>query len=442
MAKRRTRGEGSLFRRCDAQYGCPPSESTTDPGGKTQRVRPPHRCRGMWIGQLDRGRTPDGKRYRPTVSARTRTAAAEKLTALALELDKTGGTVVPKNLTVADWLTYWLHEIARKRVDPGTWQKYRTAVEKWLIPGVGHIRLHRLSQADLRKLYDHIATSGSPGARPGVHACIRKALSDAEQEIKVGRNVAKLMDAPAGAGGKRGSLTAAEARAIMKATVDDRLGSRWEFAFFTGARPGECTGLEWTQLDLDDGVADISWQLQRLVYDHGCGERAGKAWPCEKVRGGNCPERTLTLPAGYESRQLHGGLHLVRPKADTSHLVPLVPSLVESLRGRRTVYRDERRRYQQDHGLVWCELDGRPLTDQRDRATWHAACDAGGVPPTDLYATRHTTATLLMELGADPKIIQQILGHANALTTERYKHVSVELARAELARLEAALQSS
>jgi site-specific recombinase XerD len=48
------------------------------------------------------------------------------------------------------------------------------------------------------------------------------------------------------------------------------------------------------------------------------------------------------------------------------------------------------------------------------------------------HEIRHTTVTLLMELGVDPSVIKQIVGHSDVLTQEAYKHVSLDFARRAL----------
>ncbi len=59
-----------------------------------------------------------------------------------------------------------------------------------------------------------------------------------------------------------------------------------------------------------------------------------------------------------------------------------------------------------------------------------------GVPAIRRHDTRHTFATLMLELGASPRTVQTMLGHTSVpITLDFYSHVSLELETRAAARL-------
>jgi integrase len=384
---------------------------------------------GLWIARLEVGLSTDGRRRRWQTASRTRRGALQSLRAARLHR---ATSRVPEGpaWTVAGWLRHWLESIVRPTVRPTTWRDYESVVRRHLIPALGSIRLADLMADDVRRMHRDVTTAVSLVTANKAHRVLRAALSDALNDGLVARNVAARLRTPTPPS-TRTPLTAGQAAALLAATPDDRLGSRWAAALLTGARQGELLGLTWDRVDLQSATIDLAWQLQALGYRHGCTTILGETACCAS-RAGSCPERELDVPPGFEHRPLQGRLCLTRPKSAASRrVIPIPPRLVDQL----ARHRDATAAQPGPHALVWSTPTGQPIPAGTDLAAWHAALTHAGLPLVPLHTARHTTATLLMDLGIDVTVIQSILGHARPLTTRSYQHADLTMSRTALARL-------
>jgi integrase len=389
------------------------------------------RADGRWMGTVELGWGPDGKRRRRTLYGRTQREVVVKLAAERRSVAEHGADLA-HTTTVTVYLTRWVEEIAAPRLKPKSLVSYRSVVRAHLIPRLGRYRLDKLAPQHVRAMDRAIEADVSPMTALKVHAVLSKALTDAVREGIVARNVAELVDRPLRSAGTRGAFTVPDAVELLRTTWDDRLGGRWAAAILTGARQGELLGLE---IDRVGDVVDLSWQLQRLPYKHGC------ATPCGHRFAGDCPARALDVRPTFEHRVLDGSMALIRPKSRSGwRVIPLVEPLRTILLARIAASASEPNPY----GLVWTRRtekadNGLWIDPGDDRAAWRDALARAGLAPALLHSARHTTATMLHALGVDEGTRMKILGHAAIATTRGYEHDDDTLMRDAAARLGALL---
>ena len=321
--------------------------------------------------------------------------------------------------STGEWVVYWLEGIAKHDLAPKTVATYRSAVRLHIVPAVGPVPLLELTAAHARLLAESVRAKGRAGATAlHAHRVLSAALAQAHREGYVHRNVALLTKPPRKGNTPLAVLSPTHARRIILDTQSDRLGSRYAAALLTGARQGELLGLE---LDRVGDNLDLSWQLQRLTWIHGCRPHCG--WQ----RGTECPDRSVEAPVDHERRPLAGGLWLVRPKSAAGwRTIPLVEPLRSMVNERMKVSQLE----DNPHGLLWTQdvgkrvqdTQGRPIDPGVDSKTWHRLLDSLAVPQVRLHDARHATIDLLYEAGVSEIVIKDIAGHSRVDMSRRYRN--------------------
>jgi len=413
MAKTyRPQGTGSVFQECTPT--CPPRIDVVGDDGVSRKVRPEHDCDGRWVGKYEGGWTRSGTRRRPKVTGASKKIVQQKLAAALRRVEAAEAPTVGGKPTVKAWAETWLDDRTTS-IRPKSWKTDRSMVTNWIVPTIGKKRLDTLTPADVRAVHKAMQDAGrAPSSIRRAHAVLNKMLKDAVMTGHRVPNGPLLVKGPEIGSAGRDAVPLEDALRILATASTRPDASRWVAALLQGMRPGECLGLTWDAVDLEEGFLDVSWQLQTLPYKT----------PWDTSSG-------FRVPIGYEARQLAGAHHLVRPKTkDGFRVIPLVPWMVASLTAWRQVTPAS------PYGLVWPRADGRWRDDKEDRKEWRALLvEAEVTEQHDLYASRHTTATLLRAAGIDDETITAIIGHASILSTQAYLHTDRTRTRAALEKM-------
>lgn len=420
---------------------------------------------GRWHGWVTMGVREDGSPDRRHRTGATETEVTAKVRKLEGERDANKPSKPGRVPTVAQWMRTYITEIAPQRVSQGTIDStYRPKIDRWIIPRLGRHRLDRLLPDHLYKFYASLRQEGlAANTILQIHRILSRALNIAVRQEMIGRNPCTLIDAPQYEEPETETLTAAEARALLRLTAKRRHGTRWSIALALGLRQNEALGLRWTYVDLDKAVIRVHWQITHSRYRHGCDNphACGKLWhiyPCPPgcvkakrrsgrkhycrkacpqgctAHSGKCPTFCAPDCAGHAKAcpMRIGGIKFTRPKGKRKRVIPLPAQLIPPLRVHKAAQEAEQKAAGgtwSEWDLVWCQPNGRPIDTHDDWDEWKALLREAGIKDVRLHDARHTAGTLLGELHVDIHVIQRILGHAQVSTTRIYTDPTDPLTR-------------
>lgn len=368
-----------------------------------------------WVGAITLPDGPNGQRRRKVLTHLDKAELLALMDAAKLELRRSGD-IPTKGETLETFLNYWLREKVAKQKAPKTIVFYRSMVTQHINPSIGKTRLDKLTTATVRKLTNDVVAKGL-SSTTAAHAqrTLSAALKYAEKDGRVFRNVAKIEDLPKSASNGVNALSAEQGIQVLLTCSGrpplayDPLGSLWAAVLLTGARQGELLGLE---IDRITNKLDLSWQLQRHAWEHGCDPA------CGRKRGAECPAKKITHAPDWDSRHITGGLWWARPKSEKSwRVIPLVEPLKTIIHRQIDVANSR----PNPHGLLWTREDGGPIDPRVESEGWDALLKRAGVPDVRLHDGRHTTVDLLYAAGVPEDLIMAIVGHSVVSTTRGYR---------------------
>jgi integrase len=143
---------------------------------------------GVWAAVVDLGWVNGKRKY---VYAKTEAEAVAKWDDLRRRLQLGVDLSAPPR-TVAAWLDEWLGDIkAHDGTRPSTLARYRQVIRTHLVPGLGRVKLDRLTPRDVERFRGNLRGGVAPATVVTVHGVLRVASSDAERLDLVPRNAAK-----------------------------------------------------------------------------------------------------------------------------------------------------------------------------------------------------------------------------------------------------------
>jgi integrase len=366
VARRRTKGTGSVFRRRD----------------------------GRWSGHVDLGWS-NGRLQRKVIYGASRKEVEDRLRAFGDSV--AGGTPPPSRSPRLDqFLSQWL-ETVRPSLRASTYVSYEGVVRLHIVPELGPVTLEKLTVEHVSKLIASKQREATLSARSVryVLLVLRNALNKGVKWGLIGRNVASLVDPPRVQTNEVRVLSPDETKRLLRAAEGEAIGPLVVLAVSTGLRLGEALGLQWTDIDLVRRQLRVTKSLHRV-------RGKGQVLLETKTRRSR---RNIILPIKTQEalRALHTNQREMRRSAGNAW---------------------------HDLGFCFTTSTGRPLDQRDVLRGFRRILRKANLPKMRFHDLRHSCATLLLAEGISPRVVMETLGHSRiAVTMDTYTHVMPALQR-------------
>ena len=331
------------------------------------------------------------------------------------------------NLTINDLYNSWVQ--LKRGLKDNTFSNYKYMYTMFVEPDFGKRKIVDLKRSDIRSFYNYLADERHVQINTidCIHTVLHQVLElgveddylrynpsdNALKELKKARNFEVT---------KRRALTVPEQELFEAYLSKQGQYHRWYPIFiimlWTGMRVGEVTGLRWCDIDLEDDTISVNHTL--VYYDKRNDERCTFAINTPKTAAGEriipmlpkvkeafMMEKQYQEECGLESRAVVDGYRdfiFINRFGNVQHQGTLNKAL-------RRIVRD-------------CNFE---ILDKPHKM------DTVILPKFSNHSLRHTFTTRMCEAGVNLKVMQEILGHADAETTmDIYAEATKELKRSEL----------
>lgn len=372
---------------------------------------------GKWSGSFEMA-TIDGKRKRYEKGGfKTKKDAEQHIREKMIEYENTGRTQDPSDISVSDYFDYWLENDARMNAKFNTYLAHLTPVRSKIKPALGHYRLRQLSPATIQEFINNLIKEGySISYVRAIKSTLTLALNYAVYPLGyIPQSPMQYVKVP-----KRNYSFNKKNQTVSDEDIE-RIFARFpeghhffiplQIAYMTGMRKGETIGLTWDDVNLDAYVININQQM--YSYEDGyCLAVPKSETSIRQIKIGKTLAGILRRHKRQQSEyKLMYGQHYTRYYED-HRLDPKNGQTVRMISTQIGVGKEI--------DFVCTRENGKVIDTGTMEYLSRVIHQELGIKAFKFHNLRHTHATKLIEANANPKGVQDRLGHSNSTTTDGY----------------------
>lgn len=361
----------------------------------------------------------DGKRKRQEKGGfKTKKEAEQALRKAIQEYEQSGQVFKVSEITVADYMDYWIKEYVELNCKYNTIKKYESVIKNHIKPKLGKYKIKTLSPATLQQFVNDLYKDGySKGTLNLICIVLSEALKTAVYPYQY------INDNPMNYIKKPKYNTPKEDNAINVMTVDNfnkiielyPYGSKYYIpliiGYYTGCRIGEVLALTWDNINFNNKTMTIENNLikhEQGLYTLGTPKTSSSS---RTIFISDILVKILKQHKIYQTEnKLKYGIHYINYYTDNT----------------KTIYNIASNEFTPLNFI--CTYENGNLI-KHSNISYCVKCIKNKLNiKFSFHTLRHTHATLLIENGADVKEVQKRLGHSSYNTTmNTYVHVTDEM---------------
>jgi integrase len=351
--------------------------------------------RDRWVAAVSIGPGQRKKFY-----FKTKQEALKKKNEALRELEQ-GTLATGPRRKLQDYLEDWIENVHKDKLRISTYVKYKKLI-KYILADLGDVWLQKLTPEQVRRFYTKLEKEGGISERGlssktihEIHGVLHLALKNAVRWGYVSRNICDLVEPPRIVSREATPLTLEQAHILLEYVRKHRLEILLTMAVVTGMRRGELLALRWSNIDFE--------------------------------------RRSLLVLHTVDYIPRYGYVETEPKTAAGKRLVSLPSFLVEMLKQHRVQQLEVRLKQGNDwenRDLVFPDLHGGYFNPNYLLRMFKKVLQEAAIPHMHFHDLRHSAATILLSMGVNMKVIQELLGHSDiAITLGRYSHLLPSMQR-------------
>ena len=287
-------------------------------------------------------------------------------------------------MTLREWIPAWMDAYKLGTIKERSYHQIELLARRFPTD-LMDMELADIKPMHLQKFVNDFSKGASKSYMDKMRVLLHGVFSAAQDNGYIDRDPSAKLRIPQVIEKPRESFTEDEAQKIVTFAMQyryRRIAVAILMLLFTGIRRGELLGLKW------DDIAGDEFHIRRGVYQVG-----GRAMVEDYKAKTSKSLRTLPL------------------MPEIAHLVQTLPHCGEFVFGTSSGTLWHPRNFSRDYGKFFKAL--------REKYPEVRSLSA--------HCCRHSFATLTLASGADVRIVQQLLGHADINTTARYTHPDMNI---------------